>query len=544
MRRSPTSSALVLAFATALLFTGCHGDPDQGSGPDSKEGEETVVVAYDLDIESVNELIGATTPLHTMLHHLALFLPLAEEQADYELGPPTFAPRLAESWEFSEDGLDLTFHLRPDAVWSDGVPITAEDVLFTFEAQTSSEIGWAFAEFKDRIREVEVIDEHTVTFHFDEQHPNQLFEAVQGVILPKHAWGELPFEQWSESSDWFFEHLVTSGPFLLASREPGQRFTLAKNPRYYEEGVPKVDQIVFEIVPERANQMSLLRAGRAHFVEFVDYGDAASLAADPAIHLETFIPRNYYFICWNTEREPFDDPRVRRALTLAIDRWAIVDSLFYGYGKVSHSPLADNVWAHHDGLEPWPYDPEAAAELLAEAGFADADGDGVLERDGEPLRFRLATNSENELRRNITVMIQSQLERVGIAVETDSIDFRSLGARLVEGDFDAVVAGVGVGTDLDLSYNFHTDGVEVFNWGRFSDPEVDRLIETINAGGDLEEQKARFFELQEALHELQPVTFLYQGLRLVAVREPLTGVDPNPISTFSGLRYWDLDEDR
>ncbi|MEM8929580.1 MAG: ABC transporter substrate-binding protein [Acidobacteriota bacterium] len=541
MRRPRSFSRIPIPLATCLVLTlllgvGCGDRSDDA--PAEPAGPTTVVVAYDLDIESPNELVASTQPIHTMLHHIALFLPLAEEQADYQDGPPSFKPQLAESWETSEDGLAITFNLRRDAVWSDGEPITAEDVRFTWQAQIDPDIAWSFAEFKKRVRDVEVIDPHTARFHFTELHPNLFFEAVQGVILPKHAWGELPFAEWRGGADWFFDHLVTSGPFVLESREPGQRFVLAKNPRFYEPGVPEIDRVVFEVVPERSNQLNMLRAGTANFVEFVDYADAETLAEDPAIELTTFIPRNYYFVAWNTVRQPFDDARVRRALTLGIDRWAIIDTLFYGYGQVSWSPLATNVWAHHDGLEPWPYDPAAARELLAEAGFVDSDDDGSLDRDGEPLRFVLETNAENELRRNIVVMIQSQLERIGIDVEVRTPDFGSLGERLYAGDFDAVVAGVGIGTDLDLTYNFHTSGTQAFNWGQFSDPEIDAMIETIVTGGTLDEQKARFFELQERIHELQPVTFLYQGTRLGAVRRPLTNTRPDPISSFSGLEHW------
>ena len=536
MRQNRISPRMTLSLSTCLLamfslvVSGC-GDPssDVSSSPTSTT-PRTAVVAYDLDIESPNELTSDNMPIHTMLHHVALFVPLAGEIADYEDGPPSFEPRLAESWEVSDDGLAITFRLRPDLVWSDGVPITADDVRFTWQAQVHPDIAWAFSDFKKRIRDVEVLDERTVRFHFNEP-GDLLFEAAQGVILPKHAWGELPFERWREDAQWFFDHLVTSGPYRLASREPGQRFVLAANPDYYEPGLPNIERIVFEVVPDRSNQINLLRAGRVHFLEFVDYADAATLAADPAIELTTYIPRNYYFVAWNTAREPFDDPRVRRALTFAMDRQAIIDTLFYGYGRVSHSPLATNVWAHHDGLEPWPNDPAAATQLLAEAGFADTNGDGVLERDGKALRFVLETNAENELRRNIVVMLQSHLQRVGIAVEVQTPDFGSLGERLYAGDFDAV------------SYNFHTDGVDAFNWGRFSDAEVDQLIETIAEGGSLDEQTARFHALQERLHELQPVTFLYQGLRLGAVHHPLRNVHPNAISSFSGMHRWELAEE-
>ena len=397
------------AALTAMLLGACSPETSTQT-PQTREN--SVTVAYGIDITGVNELIQPLSGIHTMLNYFALFMPLVEEQADYQDGPPTFAPRLAESWSFSEDGLALTFNLRDDVVWSDGTPTTAEDVRFTWLAQTNEAVGWAFAESKRRISDVEVVDATTVIFHFSETFPQQFFEAAQGVILPKHAWGQLPFEEWRDNAKWFEDNLVTNGPFKLASWQPQQRFVLERNPRYFEEGLPKLDRVVFEVVPDMTQQLSLLRAGRADFIELVPYGEAAAVNDRPDLYLTSFIPRNYFFLAWNTAREPFSTAEVRQALTLAIDRQSIIDSLFYGFGKTSFGPLPSDVWAHHDSLEPWPYDPERARQMLAEQGFADSDGDGIIERDGEPFRFELITNGDNTLRRNILVMVQSQLKQV------------------------------------------------------------------------------------------------------------------------------------
>lgn len=538
-RRRRLRYSVTGAAAASLLLASCAPETE---APRTKKRDKSVTVAYGVDITGVNEMVQPLSGIHTMLNYFALFLPLVEEQADYQDGPPSFAPRLAQSWSFSEDGLALTFNLRDDVVWSDGTPTTAEDVRFTWQAQTSEAVGWPFADAKRRIRDVEVLDATTAVFHFSETYPQQFFEAVQGVILPKHAWEKLPFEEWRENATWFHDNLVTNGPFTLASWQPQQRFVLERNARYFEEGLPRLDRVVFEVVPDTTQQLSLLRAGRTDYVELIPYAEAGAVDARPDLYLTSFIPRNYFFVAWNLAREPFGSVGVRQALTLAIDRQAIIDSLFYGYGSVSFGPLPSDVWAHHDSLEPWPYDPEKARQLLAAEGFADSDGDGVLERGGEPFRFEIITNADNTLRRDIMVMIQSQLKQVGIEVETRPMEFNSMIEPLTKHDFDAVVMGLSIGTDLDLSYNFHTSGIGGggLNWGGYSDAETDRLIDAINAEGAALSTRQLFYELQERLHEQQPVTFLYEGVRLSGVRKPLVDIKPNSISAFANLRHWRL----
>ncbi|MEM7350322.1 MAG: ABC transporter substrate-binding protein, partial [Acidobacteriota bacterium] len=145
------SFTIVFSLAIAVLLGGCFGEP-----PATGEESESIVVAYAVDIQGVNELITESTTITNMLIYFACFLELVEEQPDYQEGPPSFEPRLAESYEFSEDRLELTFRLRPGLVWSDGVPITAEDVRWTWQAQTHPAVGWSFIEAKQRIKDVEV----------------------------------------------------------------------------------------------------------------------------------------------------------------------------------------------------------------------------------------------------------------------------------------------------------------------------------------------------------------------------------------------------
>lgn len=536
-------AGLLLAGLTlGLTLSGCQ--PATPEVEDSAVEEKTVVVAYSIDIEGFNELLIQPTAIHSALQYFALFMPLLEEQADYQTGPPTFSPRLAESYEYSEDHLRITLKLRDDVFWSDGVPVTAEDVRWTYEAQTHPAVAWSYVDSKQRIRDVEVVDEHTVIFHFTEAYPSQLLDLNQGVVLPKHAWSQLPFEEWRDNSDWFREHLVVNGPFVLEAWEPQQRFVLARNPRYFEPGIPKVDRIVFEITREPQAQLAKLRSGQAHLVEFLTPSDIASVEAEEHLRTESYITRFFFFITWNTSRPLFQDTTVRQALTLAIDRQAIIETLYYGYASMSYSPFAEDTWAHNKEIEPWPYNPTRAKELLAEAGWSDNDGDGILDKDGKPFQFELVTNSENQVRRDIVVMVQQMLGQVGIQVETRLMEFNALIGPLSDQDFDGAVSGLAMDTSLNTRFYFHTDAIDGgYNWGAFSDPRVDQLIAAIEGESDPTVSKKMFDELQAILHREQPLTFLYQGIRVGGVNQQLVSYDPNAINSFFNMRFWQLNED-
>ncbi|MDA8020197.1 MAG: ABC transporter substrate-binding protein [Thermoanaerobaculia bacterium] len=529
-----------------VLTVGCgRTDPsDQTTATEVARSQVggTITVPYIADITGVNELTARSSTLSNGLQYYALFLPLATEQTDFQSGPPTFEPGIAASWDFSEDRKKLTFNLRDDLVWSDGESLDAEDVRFSWVAQTHPDIAWSWADYKRHISDVEIIDSHTVTFHFTQVYAGQLHDAVQGVILPQHEWSQLPFEDWRDNGQWFVDHLVVSGPYKLESWEPGQRIVLVQNDRFHgAPAVPVTDRVIFEIIPDRQAQLSMLRSNTGQFVELVPPEDVPKLHEAPETYVITYIPRYFSFIVWNTKNPLFESPEIRRALTLAIDRQTIIDTLYYGFGRVTHTPLTPDVWAYNGDLEPLPYDPDAARAALADAGWSDSDGDGVLDKDGKPFRFDLLTNSEDPLRRNIIVMMQEQLKRVGVEATPTTMEFNAMRGPLSRQEFDAAMSVLSLGTDLDLSYYFHTRSIgSSFNWGAFSDPEVDALIDEIAAELEPANNLQRLLGLQELIQQKQPMTLLYQALRLSAARSSLRDVNPNVINPFANLRHWRL----
>lgn len=533
-------AALALA-ALSLALAGCRRAPSppyaSGASAQVQRGG-TLAIGTTTDMAGVNDIIsGADRFSEDIISQM--FLRLLDERPDYAKHPPTMAPELASSYDWSPDHRHLTFHLRPEVKWSDGVPVTAADVVWTFRAQTSKQVGWSYGDVKDQIERVVALNPHTVRFDFKSVYSSQLLDANEGAILPKHAWSLLPFSKWRHNADWFRQHLVVDGPFILSEWQPQEQIVLKRNPSYFEPDRPRVDRVIFRVIPEKSNQITQLLTGALDFVEAVPPTSLKRLQRSPAVHVIRLLTRQYDYVCWNTSRPYFANADLRRALTLAIDRQALISGIWYGFGRIADSPILSNVWAHDSSLHPWPYDPAKAQKLLARHGWIDHNGDGIRDKNGIPFSFELLTNSDNRQRVDATVMIQSQLRKIGVEVKPRAIEFNTLVSRETQHQFDAVLGAWGMDTSLDLRYAFHTDSIaNGYNFGNYSNPRVDRLIDEAHAQSSLAGAKQRLVEIQEILHHDQPMTFLLEPEQLDAVRSRVRDAHPNALSSFLDLKDW------
>ncbi len=520
---------LAVAGLTAVVGLGCNSEAQRDT--------TRMSVGLRFEYPTPNELIGPPTLAYAAISN-QLFLPLMEEQGDFRDGPPSWAPSLAQAWEFSEDRLQLTLRLRPDAVWSDGRPVTAEDVRFTWLAQTDADVAWSYSGYKDSIADVEVVEPDTVRFHFQNDLPTALADVSTGVILPGHAWAPRPFAEWRRDPGWFFEHLATSGPFRLAGRTPGRELVLERNADHFEAGLPRLEQVILRAAPDSTALVNQLLAGEVDAVSGIRAADAARIEGRAGLRLIAYSNRQYTFVVWNTGKPWFRDAATRRALALAIDRQAIVDTIWHGYARVGSSPIISGAWAHDTDLEPWPHDPAAARAALAEAGWIDADADGTLDRDGVPFRFELATYTGADARWDAMQMIQADLRAVGIDARPRRVEPSALNARLQEQDFAAAASGFAIDTSLDFRPLFHSEETGGFNFAAYANPEVDRLIDRFASRLDPLEGREDLHRLQRILHEDQPLLVLWESMSLAACDDELESVTPNALSPLANLEEW------
>ena len=335
------------------------------------------------------------------------------------------------------------------------------------------------------------------------------------------------------------DHAVTSGPFRFVAWVPAQEVRLERNERYYKSGLPKLEKVVLRVTADKASEVNQLLGGAVDYVKKVPLDQTERILRSPDLEIEPFWGRQYNYLTWNTQRPPLDDREIRRALTHSIDRQTIIDTLYGGRAKVSVAAILSSAWAFHDGLEPWAFDRAEAQRLFAAKGFSDGDGDGVLERAGAPFSLELKVNSASPVQLNAATMIQEQLRQVGVELRLRPLEFSTWLEHVTSHDYDVAIGGWSVDTALDVSQAFHSDPAKGdYNFGSYSNPEVDRLIVEANLEVDLEVKRAKLHRLQELLHEDQPYTFLWEIQEVNARNRRVQGSQPNTISSFYNLAEW------
>jgi peptide/nickel transport system substrate-binding protein len=516
--RIPLSIRAFAALGLLPLFSGCNGD-QPGIGPiGDPEAGGTGVVAVTSDFQAFNPVTN--TALVTMeVINFMLFTPLV--QFDRNLEPE---PALAESWEMDEQG--VTFRLRSDLRWHDGQPVTADDVQFTFELAKNPETASLLeSAYLTMIREARVLDPQTIRFEFVAPHSDPM-QAFWWAPLPRHLVGDVAPAQLAQAP--FNRQPVGNGPFRFVSWDAGQQATFAANEDYPQGlgGRPYLDRIVFRVVPEATTRLTEILTGAIDVNYSLLPDEAQQVQAQRGVELINYPGREFLYVGWNNEREPFRDPRVRQALTMGIDRQGLIDALMFGFAEPAAGMIAS--WSPADpGLDPMPYDPDGARQLLQQAGWTPG-ADGIMRREGQPLRFTLLS-SEDRLRQDLTVVIQQQLRQIGVDVQVRAVEFQTLLQQHREREYEAVIAG----WSLD---NFRVDPSPLFscaeaqrigspNRAGYCNPDADRLIE---AGlRETNESRAQeiWGEFSRILQRDQPITFLAWPEQLSAVHARLQGVE-------------------
>ena len=530
---------MALVFVFLLIAVSC-GSPGEKRGATATDGPPaqggSVVIGVLADAQSWNPYL--TEDLDTEQILSLIYPALATEQTDYHLHPPSFEPALARAWSWSEDHLVLTLELDPTARWSDGEPITAHDVVFTWQVQTSPDIGWLYGYSKDFIESMKALTEHTVEVRFTHSYPYQFMDLNDGLIIPAHAWSGIPFDQWADT-DWKTQ-VVAGGPFTLTDHTPQQQITLVRNPEYSDSNLPYLDRVVFRIVPSEQGLTTQILAGEIDFVRSIPPSEISRVRAREGLELVVYDDRSYTHICWNPRNPLLADPAIRYALSTAIDRQTVIDVVYDGFGRIGIGPVLTSFWAFNRDLEALPFEPEKARSILAAAGWADTDDDGFLDKQGQTFSIELLAPAENGLRQDIALLVQEDLKRIGVKAEPRIVEWGTLMAAMSDGDFDAVVNHWEEPTQIDLGGLWHSAPPDepTFNFGRYANPEVDRLLDEVGELTDFAAQKPILDRIQELIVADQPYTFLLENTRLTVHSSRIKGADINAATPFFNISEW------
>lgn len=527
------SSRVRAALACVLLSAGAVGCDD---APARRGG--TAVIGAGTDLDFANPLVSVDAWTHQILRY-ALFVPLVRYGPDLE-----YEPALAESWEVIGDTA-VVFHLRDDVFWHDGRPTTAHDVLFTFERARDPATGFPNAGYFSRWTGGEVVDSHTVRFSM-EPHAEPLAGWPFTPPVPRHLLDSIPAERLRQAA--FNRAPVGNGPFRFVSRRAGDRWEFAANPDFPEAlgGPARLDRLVWRVLPENATQITEIRIGEVDVVLQPRPEQVRDLAGRGDLRLVEAPSRQYLFVAWNGARPPLDDPRVRRALALAMDREAILNGLRKGFGRLAVGPILPFHWAYDDALDPLPHDPDSARVLLDAAGIRDRDGDGVLETGaGEPFAVEIKVPASSDYNRDVAEAVRADLAELGVDASTRAVEASTLFADVTspERNFDAALLAWTGDVRLDLHDTFHSEALDgPYQFASYANPRVDSLMD--RASAELERDRATplWRELQRILREEQPWTPIYYQNDAYLARQQLRGLRMDIRGALVNLPGWWIDE--
>ncbi len=520
-------SVIMILFSAAFVFY--INDSDENLSSASSIIKDKLIVGIAGDVDSFNPLFGESSIGKDITHLMMLGLADLNDKSE-------FTGELAESWERSQDYLTLTYYLRKDAHWSDGVAITAEDVKFTYDllrdTSVASPNGWV----TDFIKQVKVVDPRTVVFEFTKAYPDQLFDTA-GEIVPKHILENVDRKE--IRSHEFGRNPIVSGPFKLKKWQGQQYLELIPNEYYFGEQ-PLLKRIIFKIIPDKTNMLLQLQTGEIDMMIGVEPDQVARLKAqNPEIRIYPISGRVYYYIGYNQKKSFFTSSNVRRALTMAIDRNKLIDASLQGFGKTCTGPVPPMIdWAYNNNIKEIPFDPDRAKTLLSDEGWTDSDDDGWIDKNGRTFEFILRTNTGNQIKSDLGVIVQDQLRKIGIKVSLETLEWTTFQKKLRKKNFDAYVGGWSTSFNVDPTPIFHSKSGELFNHIAYNEPQVDNLIEIGRAEMDRDAAAIIWKQLQQKVYDDQPYTFLFWIDKIVAVHSRFQNATPIPLSMFYGLEHW------
>lgn len=467
-----------------------------------------------------------------------------------------WAPLVAESWQISEDGREIVFKIREGVVFSDGEPLTPEDVVFSYDFTMDERIAVPRARaYLSRISDV-TADGPFVTFHFDEPYFQTFSLASQLSLLPKHFYGRYlenvsAAEEFNRSTGL----LLGSGPYRMESYDgwrPGDPIELIRNDRYWGWVSPAFDRRIWKTISSDAAMVTEFKNGGVDIFNALplEYRDLQSndTVTQRAQSFEYYNPLGgYTYIGWNNQRDGkptfFADRRVREAMTYLTDRQRIVDEVLLGYATVISSPFNPFGPQHNPNVEPRKYNLERAKALLAEAGFADRDNDGVLESPGgEPFRFTISYPSGSDTFKRVILLLKDQYVRAGILIEPDPLDWPVMIDRILKKDFDAMTIGWSGVLENDIYQNLHSSQSEPGgdNFISYANPELDDLIERARVEMDDDTRMAIWHEAHELLYQEQPYTYLFRSKTLTFIDRRIKGVTVEQATGINSGGRWSV----
>lgn len=456
-------------------------------------------------------------------------------------------------------GASFTFYLRKGIRFHDGSPLTAADVKFSFETIKNQYVDApSLRNYYTDLKECEVLDDYTVRLTYSKQYWMAREFAGGFAVLPKHIYDadnlleKNPEEFGKRFNDSPYNRKpIGTGSYEFERWDTGNQIVLKRNDAYFD--VPRrghLDRLVYKFVSDPVAALQALKNGEINFLPSVTAEQYEKETNKPDFR-QKFVKAEYYvgnfnYIGWNMRRPPFDDARVRLAMAYgALNRKEFLDQVLYGHGVIVTGSEYYFGPAYDHNIQPYPFDPDKAKELLLQAGWYDRDGDGLRDKDGKPFRFEMLLPSGSSTGRQRAALMKENLRKLGIDMEVRELEWATYLENINDRKFDACNMGWGIGVEDDPYQIWHTSQMENrgSNHVGFGNAETDRIIEQSRVTLDDSARRQLFFELHRIQHETQPYLFLYTSPNLGIYDKRYRGVKLYRIRPGYDLSEWYLPEE-
>lgn len=438
-------------------------------------------------------------------------------------------PELASSWEFSEDLKAITYYLRKDIKWWDGEPVTAEDVLYTYEKMVDPKTNYPFVSSFNLIKKVELIDKYTIKFTFNQVYANLITDS-DIMPIPKHIYEKIG-DEFGKSK------IVGNGPYRVKEWVPNSGLVLTANDEYYR-GRPPLDEIIIKYYNNVEAMITDFEQGNLDFALNLTPAEAKRLSGNQNINVDSKPGNSYIYLGWNLNNEFLKDKEIRKALTMAINRTQILNDIFLGMGKISLGPLPHSSWAFNENITTLEYNLEKAKNILAQRGFEDRNRNKILDKNGKDFTLTIIANVENPERVQILSYVTNYLTQLGIKVNAQKMDVNSFISALLSGKYDGFIMGWSVSDKIDPTLYWHSDSKRgKFNFISYKNTAVDSLIELGTVMLNRKKAKEVWGEFQRIVYEDQPYTFLIVPNEISATYKRVKGTDQG-LNLASAYTYW------
>lgn len=513
----------------ALLAAGCGGEADCPRC-------DTIVVAATGEPEALLPPLVVETVGRDISDQI--FERLADLKPDGStIDPSAYAPRLAQSWE-RLDSLTWKFTLRAGARWQDGVPVTANDVVFSFNAFADTALQTQAGEALNHVK-AEAPDSQTVLLHFDKPYGEQLYDATWHVrILPSHIWSAIPVGQWT--GDTSLARLVGSGPYRIVSWVRGQALTLAADTTGGKRA--RIGTAVWRFADNPDAALSLVLSGEADLMEAAGSPERVQrVEQDTALKAVRYPAAAVGYLGYRVgtvngkSAGVLGNKGVRRALNMAVDREALAAAA-YGPGTIAPpGPMSKLIWIWDDNIKTLPYDTTEAAKTLDAEGWKRG-ADGMRKKGSQALSIDILVPSTSAGRRRLAEGLQEQWRLAGVTATVTAVDFPVFQERMGKGNFESFIgAFLDEPSPRGLADFWTTNGIGGFNAGRYSNPVFDRLLTEAMAARTVADARGAWRTAMDTLNADAPAIFLYTPVNVAAVSKRVEGLTIDPFSWLSGL---------